>query len=361
VFTEESNARQELSSVSIVVACRNEAAGIGALLRSASTQLLDGWEWEVILADGMSEDGTREIVREFCALHPRFRMVDNQGLMVSTGLNKAIRMARGEYIVRMDAHTEYDPTYCRTCLKELLEHRADNAGGPARTIARTRLGRAVAAAYQSPFSSGGARFHDVGFEGWTDTVPYGCWRRSTLERLGLFDESLVRNQDDELNLRIVRAGGRIWQSPRIVSWYHLRESLRGLCKQYFQYGFWKVAVIRKHRIPASWRHLVAPAFVAATLCASAVAAVATWLGDRDLLMLAAAVLMLQWFAYVTALAVAAVITASRSGWEHLPVLPVVFAAYHLAWGLGFLLGCWWLLGRPSRLDYRTSKFTEVNH
>lgn len=351
----------ERATVSIVVACRNEAGAIGDLLRSISEQRMEGWEWDVIVADGRSEDGTREIVEEYCACHSRFHMVDNEGLMVSTGLNRAIRMARGEYILRMDARTEYDPTYGRTCLEELTRHEADNAGGPARAVAHTRFGRAVAAAYHSRFSTGGACFHDLDYEGWAETVPYGCWRKSTLEGLGLFDEALFRNQDDELNLRLVRAGGRIWQSPHIVSWYHPRETLRGLCAQFFQYGFWKVAVMRKHRMAASWRHLVAPLFVLVMVCAILAAGVAAWLGQRELLLLAAGGLALQWLAYLVALVAAAVMTASRSGWEHLPLLPVVFAAYHLSWGTGFLLGCWWLLGRPARLNYKTSKFTEVNH
>src|SRR5262249_47627952 len=148
--------------------------------------------------------------------------------------------------------------YCRRCLEALRLTGADNVGGAARTKASGLRARAIAAAYHSRFSTGGAKFHDERYEGYVDTVTYGCWHKSTLERLGLFDETLARNQDDELNLRLVRAGGKIWQSAAVVSWYRPRSSISALCRQYFQYGFWKVAVIRKHVLPASWRHL-APA------------------------------------------------------------------------------------------------------
>ena len=218
--------------------------------------------WEAIVADGMSDDGTREILREYSARDPRLCVVDNPRRVVSPGLNAAIRAARGAMIIRMDAHTCYAPDYCRKCVTTLERTGADNVGGPARTRTQGTRARAFAAAYHSRFSTG-ARFHDENYEGWIDTVPYGCWRKETLERLGLFDEHLVRNQDDELNLRLIRAGGKIWQSPDIVSWYSPRATLKALFVQYFQYGFWKAAVIRKHKLPGSWRHLIPVTFVAA--------------------------------------------------------------------------------------------------
>ena len=161
----------------------------------------------------------------------------------------------------MDTHTEYATDYVRKCVRTLETTKACNVGGPARTKADGLCPRAIQAAYHSRFSSGGARFHDEHYSGYVDTVPYGCWRKETLIRLGLFDEQLVRNQDDELNLRLIRDGGKIWQASDIVSWYHPRSTLSSLFRQYFQYGFWKVLVIRKHRLPASWRHLIPGIFM----------------------------------------------------------------------------------------------------
>lgn len=310
-------------SISIVVPCRNEARCIAEVLDSILAQDLSPFSWEVLIADGMSDDGTREILERYASAEPRIRVIDNPRRAVPAGLNAAIREARGEIILRMDAHTSYAPDYVRRCVETLRETGAANVGGPARTKAQGYWGRAIAAAYHSPLACGGARFHDPDYEGWADTVPYGCWRRSTLLELGLFDEKLVRNQDDELNLRLCRAGGRIWQSPAIVSWYQPRASLRRLFHQYFQYGFWKVAVIRKHRIPASWRHLVPASFVLATVLLPFVS-LKLWGG-----MLAA---------YLLACAAASVLAARRHGWTLVPALPLVFFAYHFSYGSGFLAG-----------------------
>src|SRR5262249_25260654 len=123
------------------------------------------------------------------------------------------------------------------------------------------VSRAIAAAFRSPFSAGGANSHDPRHEGPVDSVYLGCWRRDVFSRVGLFDEELVRNQDDEWNLRLIRSGGTIWQSPRIRSWYRPRASLAALFQQYRQYGYWKVRVIQKHRRPASPRHLVPVLFL----------------------------------------------------------------------------------------------------
>jgi succinoglycan biosynthesis protein ExoA len=318
-------------AITIVIPCRNEAACIAEVLDSVLAQDLAGIDWEVIVADGMSDDGTRAILDSYAARQPRIRILDNPARAVPAGLNAAIRAARGEIILRMDAHTAYAPDYVRECLATLEKTGAENVGGPARTKARGYMGRAIAAAYHSPVACGGARFHDPNYEGWADTVPYGCWRKSTLLEIGLFDETLVRNQDDELNLRLCRAGGKVWQSPSIVSWYQPRASLRRLFQQYFQYGFWKVAVIRKHRIPASLRHLIPATFVATAVLLPLAAA-----AFRSTFVLGAWAAMMA--AYLLATLAASLDSARRYGWELLPALPIVFAAYHFSYGSGFLLG-----------------------
>jgi succinoglycan biosynthesis protein ExoA len=345
--------------VTIIVACRNEISHIRAFLDSLVAQDMHGISWEAIIADGMSDDGTMGVLQQYSERHPQLRIVPNPGLIVSTGLNAAIRAARGDIIMRMDAHTSYAPTYCRRCVEILKRTGADNVGGPARTKAHGVRARAVAAAYHSRFSTGGAGFHDVNYEGWVDTVPYGCWRKTTLERLGLFDETLVRNQDDELNLRLVRTGGRIWQSPDIISWYSPRPAVRDLFRQYLQYGFWKVAVIRKHRLPGSWRHLVPVAFVLSHVSLLGGTAIALASGASRFSFTLASLWLALVIVYAGASFFVSACIARRCGWATAPYLPVIFAAFHFSYGFGFLAGLLRAVLRPGKTLSTRSLFTTV--
>jgi succinoglycan biosynthesis protein ExoA len=330
--------------ISVVVACRNERRHIRGFLESLLAQQTNGLAWEVLIADAMSEDGTREILKEYATRYRSFKVLDNPDKIASTGLNLAIRAARGDVIVRMDAHTEYQHDYIQCCVETLRNRDAENVGGPARTKADGVVAEAIAVAYHSPFSTGGSRFHQIDYEGYVDTVTYGCWRKSTLQRIGLFDEDLIRNQDDELNLRLLRAGGKIWQTPRIVSWYRLRGSISSLFRQYFQYGFWKVPVIRKHRVLASWRHLVPGCFVIWNL-ALILAEGACWsFGFRTSLFMHLWAMTIG--AYIAFCGLAS-LASFRGRWAVLPLLPVVFAIYHLSYGLGFSCG---LLYWPAKTE-----------
>jgi succinoglycan biosynthesis protein ExoA len=315
--------------VSVVLPCRNEIGYIEPCLESILKQEPPEGGFEILVADGISSDGTREYLDTVAVMHPQVRIINNPGRIVSTGLNEAIRAARGEIIIRMDAHTTFAPDYIKQCVATLEETQADNVGGPARTIAHTYTQRAISAAYHSPFAVGGARFHNVNYEGYLDTVTYGCWRKNLFEQVGYFDEEFVRNQDDEHNLRIVRWGGKIWQSPKIRSWYHVRGSCSALFRQYMQYGYWKVLVIRKHRLPASIRHLVPGAFVAG--CFALAVAGAVWL---PAFLLLAATLGL----YCIVLALASLVTAAKHEFALLPIFPFIFAAYHIGYGYGFVRG-----------------------
>jgi succinoglycan biosynthesis protein ExoA len=281
--------------VSVVIPCCNERRFIRSCLDSILNCDYPVGRLEVIVADGMSDDGTQDILRQY-----------------------------------LDVHTEYASDYIRRCVEVLQETGADNVGGPARTKADSYVQKAICIAYHSHFSGGGARFHDVGYEGYVDTVTYGCWRRQRLLELGLFDEELVRNQDDELNLRIIRSGGRVWQSCSIKSWYKPRASLSALFRQYSQYGYWKVRVIQKHKLPASLRHLVPGGWVASLLVLVGLApfhSAPAWLLAFDLCLYALANLVATTWA-----------CAAPSRWKFIPTLPVVFLVYHLGYGYGFLRG-----------------------
>jgi len=329
--------------VSVVVPCRNEIGHILHFLQDAFRQEAEGMDLEILIADGMSDDGTRQVLhayeREREEMHPAFRVIDNFETIASTGLNAAIRAAQGEIIVRMDVHTDYAPDYIRNCVETLMETNADNVGGPAQTRSGDGYwAQAIAVGFHSPFASGGAKFRNTGFEGHVDTVPYGCWRKSTLEKLGLFDEKLVRGQDDELNLRILASGGKIWQTPKIISWYRPRTSLPSLFRQYFQYGFWKAVVIRKHRKPASWRNMVPglSLFTALTLLFGiGIAGLFGLAHMRDILFRFGITLICL---YASGSIFTSLLAVRKCGWKLFPLLPVVFAAYHLSYGLGSLLG-----------------------
>ena len=345
----------EKPAASVVVACRNEINHIAACVRSILQQQEPQGGFEVVIADGMSDDGTRELLEQLGRNEPRVRVVDNPGRIVSIGLNLAIGFAKADIIIRMDAHTEYAADYVKRCVELLQATGADNVGGPARTKAETYRERAVAAAYHSPFSVGGARFHVVDYEGYVDTVTYGCWRKRGFERFGYFDEELVRNQDDEHNLRIVRGGGRIWQSPAIRSWYRPRGSLSALFRQYMQYGYWKVRVIQKHKLPASWRHLVPGAFLL-TLGLLLVAFILGGLfsGRWPLFSIP---LLLSIGGYSLSVLAASLHTAWRSEWRLLPALALVFPCYHFGYGYGFLRGVWDFVIRRKRPGDRFVQLT----
>ena len=296
------------------------------------------WEVEVLVADGLSDDGTREILRQYMDKAPSVRMIDNPGRIVSTGLNAAIGASTGEIIIRMDAHTTYARDYIRQCVNVLQESGADNVGGPWIARGQGPVGRAIAAAFQSPFCAGGGKCHNPSYEGEADTVYLGCWRRSAFERFGLFDPELVRNQDDEFNFRIRRGGGRLVQSPRIQSTYTPRSSVSAVFRQYLQYGFWKVAVIRKHGSIASWRHLIPPLFVASILLEFVFLVLSAAFGWSTVTMLAGGLLFAELVLYALACLVAALPFVHSLELPALLALPGVIAVHHLAYGLGFLMG-----------------------
>lgn len=336
--------------VSVILACRCEVKHIQEALTSILAQEPPEGGFEVIVADGMSDDGTREVLQKVASTDPRVRIIDNCNKYTSSGLNAAIRAAAGRIVVRMDAHTVYAPDYIRQCVAVLRSTGADNVGGPWIAHAGNYIGAAVAAAFQCRFATGGARSHLPHYEGPVDTVYLGCWNKEVFQRFGGFDEALARNQDDEHNLRITRGGGRVWQSARIRSWYHCRTSLRGLFRQYQQYGYWKVEVVRKHGRPASLRHFVPAAFVLALILASLVCGFGCILASlwpspararafHDWLVTPAWVLLATLaFCYTSALAVASILTARRTQWKALPVMPLVFCCYHFGYGIGFIRG-----------------------
>ena len=329
--------------ISVVIPCRNEADYIKSCLKSVLTQEDLPGDMEIIVADGLSDDGTREILARMAGKDDRIRVIDNPERYTSYALNHAIKAARGHYIIRMDVHTVYAPDYIHECLQELKRRGSDNIGGPWVARGDCYISKAIAAAFQSNFAAGGALAHDPTYEGPLETVYLGCWPRKTFEKFGLFDEELVRNQDDEHNLRIKRGGGTIWQSPAIRSWYVPRASLRRLFQQYRQYGFWKVRVIQKHKLPASIRHLVPGLFLAILTLSLGVTACGFIFGlfgqgSNTIAVIGLITFLSILFLYLVVSITASALTAFRTDWKYILILPAVFVCYHFGYGIGFMEG-----------------------
>jgi succinoglycan biosynthesis protein ExoA len=318
------------TAVSVVLAARNEERFIEPCVRSLLAQEPPPGGFEVIVAEGMSDDQTRRILDRLAAEDARLKVVANERQIAPAGWNAAIRAASGRYIAIMGAHARYPNDYLLRSFELAEKLHADNVGGPAIAEADTYLQRANAASHHSQFSVGGASWHDVDYEGKARTVFGGFYRRDVFDRIGMFDERFVRDSDAEFNFRLELAGGTIWQSPALGSWYRPRSTLGALFRQYMQYGYWKVRIMRKHGRAPAVRQYVPAVFVATNF----VLVLASLTGRIVALWLLVTSLTL----YAGALLVASVTTAARSGWDLLPILPVTFACYHVGYGIGFLAG-----------------------
>ena len=316
---------QQVPVISVVIPMRNEAGWIQKCLGSILAQDYPRERFEVIVVDGESDDASLSILASY---GDQIRVLTNPKRIVPTAMNIGIRAARGEIVTRVDAHTVLDPTYLREGVDALRRSGADNVGGPMISVGGGKQGDAIAAAMASRFGIG-AYFHFGTEDAEVDTVYMGMYPRQVFERIGLFDEELVRNQDDELNYRLRKAGGRVFMTPRMRSSYQNRQSIKTLARQFFQYGEWKVRVLQKHPMQMSWRHFVPPLFVA-TLAAlsllSLFAPAPRWL------------LVLILGAYLAAIVFATTRTARGRDVELSLRVALAFVAMHVSWGLGFLMG-----------------------
>lgn len=317
--------------LSVIIPCRNERRYIEACARSILAQERPSGGMEVIVVDGLSEDGTREILQRLAKEHPELRVVDNPHRLTPCAMNTGIREARGKYIAIMGAHCDYSADYLKTCVDLLDEHpEASCTGGPIISAGRSLFGQAVAAAMSHPVGIGNARHRHPNFEGYAEGACYPVFRKEVFEAIGLYDEMLVRNQDDELNYRLTKQGGKVFLSPRARSIYFVRESITSLFRQYFEYGYWRVAVIRKHRMPASFRHLV-PLILVIGLVASFTLALIVPEGWR-LLMLAGPCI------YGLILCGVGLHLSHRAGWKVGALFPIAAATLHIAYAIGFVWG-----------------------
>lgn len=316
-------------SVAVVVPARNEERAVGPLLDSLDAQTYDHALLEVVIADGGSTDATRSTVEAWDDAHPlRVRVIDNEQRVTASGMNAAIAATGAEIVIVLGAHAAVPVDFVESSVRVLTESGADCAGGLLETIGTTVMGQAIAAATTSPFGVGNALFRTgaVGARD-VDTVAFGAYRRELFDRLGGFDVSLVGAEDDELNFRVVRSGGRIRFDPSIRATYYCRTSLRGLAQQYLMYGRGKAWVLKKHRRLPSAR-MLAPAVLVGGLATGVVAAVTL---QQPVIVL---VVIIPYGAVVALGA----LRAGRSSRASRPRIALALVTLHVAYGVGLFAG-----------------------
>ncbi len=316
--------------LSVICPLYNEEKYIASCIESILRQTYPQEDLEVLFVDGMSTDRTREIVQSYAVQHPFIRLLDNPQRIVPPALNIAIRAAKGDIIIRLDAHARYPNDYFTVLVRKLHELQADNVGGVCRTLPvnETPVCRAIAAALSSPFGMGNSYFRiGADREMPVDTVPFGCFRRDIFDRIGLFDEELVRNQDDEFNGRIIKYGGKIYLIPTVVIDYFARDTIGKVSKMFYQYGLFKPLVNKKLGSPASVRQFFPLGFVLGLFAGVVLSFVHPVFLGLFLCVLSAYLLLAFYFA----------LKMERHP-KTLLLLIATFTTIHVSYGWGYLCG-----------------------
>jgi glycosyltransferase involved in cell wall biosynthesis len=328
-----------MTTVSFVMPARNEQEYIRASLQSLVEQNYPASECEIIVVDGRSSDRTLEIIEEIRERNPQVCCLDNPAGIVPTGMNIGIRAAQGEVIIRADGHNVYPRDYAANCVKWLDQTGADNVGGPWITVAadESLSAKLVAAILSSPFGVGNAKFRTSHEEGFVDTVPFGAFRREIFDRVGMYNEKLVRNQDIDLNARIRKAGGKIYLTPALTTFYHPVKNFQGLLRYVFKTNLWHFFSLRENRESLGARHLAPAVFLILLL-----------------LLLPASFASVSVLTFLIAMISAYLATGfyfslrskTRGNWDVALVQPFATFCFHIAYGAGTLFGLWYLFREP---------------
>ena len=308
--------------ISVICPVYNEAAYIVSVLDFFIKALPQNKE--LILVDGNSFDNTCDLINQYRASHPNIHLLHNPDRYVPFALNKAITAAKGDIIVRLDAHTDYSPDYFQKIQETFDKTAADIVGGPMRIAAGNAVQNAIGYATSTIFGVGNSSFHFEDFEGFTDSVYLGAWKRSIFEKTGLFDTTFKRNQDDEFHYRAKSMGFKVYQSPDIKLYYHPRKSLGLLFKQYYQYGLYKPLVLKKVKSAINIRHVIPSLFV-------------VYLALLPVFIIMGLYLLLFPFAIYFAAALGFSLTSKHPFKETL-LIPLVYFTLHIAYGSGFIAG-----------------------
>lgn len=336
------------TSVSVIVPIRNEERYVQNCLQSLLRQTYSSASYEIIVLDGQSSDRSREIIDGLCRELPHLYCIDNPAGTAPAAMNIGIRHAKGDIIIRADGHTVYPDDYIENCVKYLDQSRADNVGGSLLTVpADNTLGaRLVAAMLSNPFGVGDSRFRISSKEGFVETVPFGAFRREVFDRVGMYNEKLVRNQDNELNARIRRAGGKIYQTPALQTTYHPVAGFLQLLKQTYRNSQWHVFSVRENSHSMGLRHFVPAMFLICLAGLFLASAAASWARY--------ALVVFVGFYLLTGLGFA--IQQIRNwDWMVVLTLPAACFVFHLTYGLGTMAGLRYLFVSPPSTPIRAGQ------
>lgn len=317
-----------MTKVAVVIPCRNEEQYIGRCINSVLASDYPNELIEVFVCDGKSEDKTPVIVQEYSERHPNVKYLVNEQQTTPFALNLGITQSTGDVIIILGAHSELASNYISECVK-ILNEKPDVycVGGVLKNHSEDELTKSIAVAMSSPFGVGSAHFRTGAKSGYVDTVAFGAYRKEVFEKIGLFDEELARNQDDEFNYRMTKNGMKLWLSNQTSVLYHVRSSHFKLIKQYYQYGYWKVYVNRKHKAITTVRQLIPLFFVLFVIGGGLLSTFSNWLAMAYSTILA--------FYFIIALLVA--LRAEVAIGQKLNVI-IAFLCIHLSYGTGYLLG-----------------------
>ncbi len=326
------NLKNHKRIVSIIIPCRNEKMFIKGLLENILQQDYNKKYLEVILVDGMSDDGTQEIIKEYESKYSFIKLLLNEEKVVPHGLNKGINASKGDVIIRMDAHALFPDDYISQLLFWQVKLNADNVGGVwlTKPYLNTLKAQGIALVLSHCFGVGDAYFRiGVDKPKEVDTVPFGCYKRNVFAEIGLFDEDLVRNQDDELNARLKRNGGKVYIIPNIKIIYYARSSLKKLWEMYFQYGYFKPLVNIKIGIPSNLRQFIPFLFIL-----SLIVSLIIFCFSYRMFWIITSILGV----YCVADIFISLIIAIRNNIKLFSTITLAFATIHFSYGIGYMIG-----------------------
>lgn len=321
-----------MTLVSVIIPCYNEEKHITNLLNALNNQKFLMNQVEIIIADGNSTDNTRLKIDLFKQDNPHLQIIilENHKKIIPAALNLAIQASRGDYIIRMDAHSLPNPDYLQRCVEQLQAGNAENVGGLwlIQPASNTTIAKSIAFAASHPFGVGDAKYRYSDEAAYVETVPYGAYKRELFDQIGLFDEHLLANEDYELNTRILQRGGRILFDPKIKTKYIARENLKALWKQYFNYGFWKFKMLQKYPQTIRWRQAIPPLFVVSIIMGSIIAV---------FVRIFRLILLIELTLYFGLMILSSLkIVKNEKSPGLLIGIPLAMLTMHFGWGLGFL-------------------------